>query len=64
MSVKNLIMFMEYVKKKMHWPDKTEKINIIVRGAEKFLGFKEGLWENINKRLETDERPRTLGDKK
>ncbi|MEQ2228384.1 hypothetical protein ILYODFUR_008287 [Ilyodon furcidens] len=41
---------------------KTEKIKIIVRGAEKFLGFKEGSWENINKRLETEERPRTSAD--
>ncbi|MEQ2290020.1 hypothetical protein AMECASPLE_039099 [Ameca splendens] len=34
---------------------KTEKKIIIVRGAEKFLGFKEESWENINKRLETGE---------
>ncbi|MED6265511.1 hypothetical protein CHARACLAT_026272 [Characodon lateralis] len=41
---------------------KAEKIKIIVRGAEKFLSFKERSLENINKRLETEERPGTSAD--
>ncbi|MEQ2282305.1 hypothetical protein AMECASPLE_039155 [Ameca splendens] len=57
MSVEKLILFIAYVinctEQAKH---KTEKIKIIVRGAEKFLGFKEGSWENINKKLETDGR--------
>ncbi|MED6243810.1 hypothetical protein ATANTOWER_027374 [Ataeniobius toweri] len=60
LSVEKLILFIAYV---INCTDqtkhKTEKIKIIVRGVERFLGFKEGSWENINKRLETEERPGT-----
>ncbi|MEQ2160491.1 hypothetical protein GOODEAATRI_034341 [Goodea atripinnis] len=54
MSVEKLILFVAYVINcTEHAKHKTEKIKIIVRGAEKFLGFKEGSWKNINKMLET-----------
>ncbi|MEQ2223491.1 hypothetical protein ILYODFUR_037296 [Ilyodon furcidens] len=63
LSVEKLILFIAYV---INCTDqakhKTEKIKIIVRGAERFLGFKEGSWENINKRLETEGRPGTPAD--
>lgn len=36
---------------------KTEKIRIIVKGAEKFWGIKDVSWEHINKRLEADGKP-------
>ncbi|XP_038159537.1 uncharacterized protein LOC119795547 [Cyprinodon tularosa] len=61
--VEKLILFIAYV---VNCTDqakhKTEKIKIIVRGAEKFLGFKEGSWENINKKLEEDGRPGPSGE--
>ena len=61
--VEKLILFIAYV---INCTDqakhKTEKIKIIVRGAEKFLGFKEGSWENINKKLEEDGRPGPSGE--
>ncbi|XP_027895304.1 uncharacterized protein LOC114158190 [Xiphophorus couchianus] len=62
-SVEKLILFVAYV---INCTDqakhKTEKIKIIVRGAEKFLGFKEGSWENINKKLEVDGRSGPPGE--
>lgn len=53
LEVDKLILFVAYV---INCTDqvkhKTEKIKIIVKGAEKFLGMKDLSWEQINRRLE------------
>lgn len=62
-SVENLVLFIAYV---INCTDqaknKTEKIKIIVKGAEKFLGFNEGTWEEINKKLEVDKKSGTANE--
>lgn len=40
---------------------KTEKIKIIVKGAERFLGLKDVSSENNNKKLEADGKPGSSG---
>lgn len=64
LTVEKLILFMAYV---INCTDqvkhKTEKIKIIVRGAEKFFGLKGASWEHINKRLGEEGKPGGLGDK-
>ena len=64
LSIDKLILFMAYV---INCTDqvkhKTEKIKIIVRGAEKFLGMTGVSWEQINKRLEIDGKPGASSDK-
>lgn len=55
LTVDKLMLFIAYV---INCSDqvkhKTEKIKIIAKGAEKFLGIKEVSWEQINKRLEIE----------
>jgi hypothetical protein len=55
LTMDRLIVFIAYV---INCTDqvrhKTEKIKIIVKGAEKFLGMSDISWENINKKLEDD----------
>ncbi|KAF0039007.1 hypothetical protein F2P81_009491 [Scophthalmus maximus] len=54
----NIILFVSYV---INCTDqvkhKTEKIKIIAKGAERFLGIKNLTWEHINKRLEAEGKP-------
>lgn len=42
---------------------KTDKIKIIVKGAEKFLGMRNISWEQIKEKFETDGKPPGIGDK-
>ncbi len=57
-------MFMAYVIKCTNQvKQKTEKIKIIVKGAEKFLNMKEISWEQVNKRLEDDGRSGVSAEK-
>ncbi len=64
LTVDGLILFIAYV---INCTDqvrhKTEKIQIIVKGAEKFLGINNISWENTNKRLEVDGKSGGDGDK-
>ncbi len=64
LTVDGLILFIAYA---INCTDqvrhKTEKIKIIVKGAEKFLGINNISWENINKRLEVDGKLGGDGDK-
>ena len=64
LEVDKLILFMAYVinctEQVKH---KTDKIKIIVRGAEKFLGMRDISWEQIAKSLETDGRMGGSGGK-
>lgn len=64
LTADKLIVFIAYV---INCTDqvkhKTEKIKIIVKGAEKFLGLKEVSWERINKKLEADGRQEGSGDR-
>lgn len=54
-SMENLILFIEYV---INCTDqvrhKTEKIKVIVKGAEKFWSVKHISWEQISRRLESE----------
>lgn len=64
MFVEKFILFIAYVINCTYQAKhKTEKIKIIVRGAEKFLGFRERSLEDINKRLGSDGIPGAPGDK-
>ena len=59
-----LILFVAYVINCAdHVKHKTEKIKIIVEGAEKFLDMKDLSWEQINRRLEEVGKPGVHGDK-
>lgn len=64
LTADRLVLFVAYV---INCTDqvrnKTEKIKIIVKGAEKFLGINNISWENINKRLEGDGKSGGAGDK-
>lgn len=64
LAADKLILFMAYV---INCTDqvkhKTEKIKLIVRGAEKFMGLKDVSWEQITKSLEADGRIGGSGDK-
>lgn len=42
---------------------KTEKVNIIVKGARKFLGIKDLFCKLVNRRLETDGKPGVTGER-
>lgn len=64
LTVEKLMLFIAYV---INCTDqvkhRTEKIKIIVKGAEKFLGMKNGSWEQVNKRLELDGKGSTTGER-
>lgn len=64
LTVGKLILFIAYV---INCTDqvkhKTEKNQIIVKGAEKFLGISNISWEHINKRMEGDGKTGGAGDK-
>ena len=57
LTMDKLVLFMAYV---INCADqvkqKTEKIKIIVRAAEKYLGVKDVSWEQVNRKLEGDGR--------
>lgn len=52
LTVEKMILFIAYV---INCTDqvkhKTEKIKIVVKGAERFFGIKDISWETVNKRL-------------
>lgn len=55
MDVEDLLVFMSYVitcaEQAKH---KADKIKIVVKGAERFLGAKGASWEKVYKRLEEE----------
>lgn len=54
-SVQQLILFMSYVVNcSSQAKSKTERIRIVVKGAEKFFGLRGVSWESISKKLEED----------
>lgn len=64
LSVDKQILFIAYVINcTAQVKHKTEKIKIIVKGAEKVLTVKDLSWEQINKKLESDGKPGTSGEK-
>lgn len=64
LTVEKMILFMAYV---INCTDqvkhKTEKIKIIVKGAERFFGFKDISWEQINKKLGEEGKGGGSGDR-
>lgn len=62
--MEKLILFIVYV---INCSDqvkhKTEKIKIIVKGAERFFGIKDISWENINIRLGGEGRAEGSGER-
>lgn len=63
-TVEKIMLFIAYV---INCADqvkyKTEKIKIIVKGAEKFFGIKDISWEHINKELGGDGKSGTSGER-
>lgn len=56
-SLQQLILFMSYVINcSTQAKNKTERIRIVVKGAEKFFGIRGVSWESISKKLEEDGR--------
>lgn len=64
LTVEKMILFIAYV---INCTDqvkhKTEKIKIIVKGAERFFGIKGISWEHINKRLGGEGKAESSGER-